>query len=104
MTESLTDYISQLSQSNLDILDDVISNKYRKFITFFQLIRSYHKYIKKLDYEFSNADTLSITITFSKTITLDDKKDFINKLKKSGYLIISKQQGKKLKLTIVYPE
>ena len=104
MNESLTDYAAALSGSDMDTLDDISTNKYRKFIKFFSLVRDHTKDIKKLEYEFTAADTLSITITFTKKVSLADKQDMIADMEKSGYKVEATYVGKKVKLKIKYPE
>ena len=49
MNESLTDYAAALSGSDMDTLDDIITNKYRKFLKFFSLVRDHTEDIKKLE-------------------------------------------------------
>lgn len=104
MKESLIDYATSLSNQNIDVLEDLIIKKYRKFIKFFHLIRDFTPSIKKMEYDFADKETLSITITFTKSIKLDTKKDLISDMEKSGYKVNSKITGKKVKLTIKYKE
>lgn len=104
MKQSLSEYASSLANSDIDVLEDLISKKYRKFIKFFALIRDFSEYIQKLDYEFDADDVLSVKITFSKQVDLDDKKELISDMKKSGYKVDSDISGKKMKLTIKYAE
>lgn len=104
MKKSLIDYISSLSNSSEDILEDIISTKYRKFIKFFTLLKDYSEYIKKMEYEFADKNTLSVKIVFSKAVDMDDKKGLISSWKELGYKIDSKISGKKMKLEIYYEE
>ena len=104
MNESLTDYAAALSGSDMDTLDDIITHKYRKFLKFFSLVRDHTSEIKKLEYEFTAADTLAISITFTKKVSLSDKMDMICDMEKSGYKIDATYTGKKVKLKIKYPE
>ena len=104
MKKSLTDYAASLSGSNIEILEEIIAKKYRKFVKFFNLMKDYTDDISKIEYEFSDDATLSIKIEFSKSVKLDDKKELIAGWKKSGYDIDYKISGKKMKLVIIYPE
>lgn len=104
MKESLTDYASELSGSDISVLEDIIENKYLKFKTFFELLRPHTHDIKKFDYEFGEKDTLSVSVTFKKKVTLDDKKSMISKWKAAGYSIKHTIKDKVMKVTITYKE
>lgn len=104
MNKSLTDYAASLSGSNIEILEEIIKKKYRKFVKFFNLMADYTEFISKFEYEFSDESTLSINVTFTKAVKMDDKKDLIAEWKKSGYGVESTISGKKMKVVITYAE
>jgi hypothetical protein len=104
MKESLTDFASEVSGSDIAILEDIIEKKYLKFKKFFDLMRSYTDDIKNLEYEFSEDDVLSIEVTFKKKVTLDDKKELISNWKDAGYDVSHKIDGKKMKIDIAHNE
>lgn len=104
MKESLTDYASELSGSDISVLEDIIENKYLKFRKFFDLLRPHTNEIKKFDYEFSEKDVLSIVVTFKKKVSLDDKKDMIDSWKTAGYSVKYTIKDKVAKVTIKYKE
>lgn len=104
MKKSLTEYASILSCSKLEYLEEIVGMKYKKFIRFYQILRDQSEYIKDMKYDFTEIDELSATITFTKNISLDDKKDLIDDMKAAGYKIDSKITGKKVKLKIKYKE
>ena len=106
MKKSLTDYISALTGTSVETFEDLIGNKYRKFLNFFEIVKDYSEYIKTMEYEFTeNGDTLSVKITFTKDVALDDKKELINEMKESGYSVEkSKLKAKQMKLKITYKE
>lgn len=104
MKKSLTDYAASLSGSNIEILEEIIEKKYRKFVKFFNLMKDYTDSISKLEYEFSDETTLSVKITFTKSVKLDEKKELIAGWSKSGYDVDYDISGKKMKLVITHPE
>lgn len=104
MKKSLTDYAASLSGSNIEILEEIIEKKYRKFVKFFNLMKDYTDSISKLEYEFSDETTLSVKITFTKSVKLDEKKELIAGWSKSGYDVDYIISGKKMKLVITHPE
>ena len=105
MKKSLTDYISALTGTSTEMFEDLIGNKFRKFLKFFEIVKDYSEYIKKLDYEVSDKDALIVKIEFTKDVSLDDKKDLISEMKESGYSIEkSKLKSKHLELKIIYKE
>lgn len=104
MNESLTDFVTELAGSDITVLEEIIDKKYLKFKKFFELMRGYKDDIKSLKYEFSDSEKLDISIALKKKITLDDKKDLIEKWKEAGYQIKSEIKDQKMKLTIKYKE
>ena len=104
MKKSLTDYAASLSGSNIEILEEIIEKKYRKFLKFFNLMKDYTECISKLEYQFSDNATLSVKMSFKKSVKLDEKKDLISDWKKSGYIVEYEISGKKMKIVITHPE
>lgn len=104
MQKSLTDCAAFLSGSNIDILEEIISNKYRKFIKFFKLIEDYADDITALEYEFTDEASLSAKINFKKSIKFEEKKELISNWKKAGYDVDYEITKKKIKITIVHQE
>ena len=104
MKKSLTEYASVLSGSSINCLEEIVGKKYKKFIRFYAILKDQSEYIKKMEYEFTDIDQLAVSVTFTKNVSLDDKKDLISDMKKAGYKIDSKITGKKVKLKITYKE
>lgn len=104
MKKSLTDYAASLSGSNIEILEEIIEKKYRKFVKFFNLMKDYTDAISKLEYEFSDETTLSVKMSFTKSVKLDEKKELISDWEKSGYNVDYDISGKKMKIVITHPE
>ena len=104
MKKSLTEYASALSGSSIECLEEIVGKKYKKFIRFYDILKDQSEYIKKMEYEFTDIDELSVSVTFTKSVSLDDKKDLISEMKKAGYKIDAKITGKKVKLKITYKE
>lgn len=104
MKQSLTDYAVALSGPSIELLEEIIGTKYRKFIRFYEILKDQSASIKKMEYEFTDKSELSVNVTFTKSVSFDDKKDLIAKMEKAGYKITSKITGKKAKLKIKYNE
>lgn len=104
MKKSLTEYLSVLTNADVDIFEEILSKKYRKFIKFFTLVKDYTEYISKLEYELSDSDTLCVKIVFTKSVSFDDKQEMINGWRDIGYQVDSKISGKKMRLQIRYAE
>ena len=79
MKKSLTDYISALTGTSTEMFEDLIENKFRKFLKFFEIVKDYSEYIKKLDYEVSDKDALIVKIEFTK----DDLQNIKNALRRT---------------------
>ena len=104
MKATLTEFISVLSKKNRKTLEDLLANKYRKFIKFFYLMKDYTDNIEKLKYNFSSKEILNIDIIFSKKVDVDLKKELLDIMEENGYLIEYKIDDKKMKMVITYDE
>ena len=104
MKKSLTEYASALSCSSIERLEEIVGRKYKKFIRFYAILKDQSEYIKKMEYEFTDIDELSVSVTFTKNVSLDDKKELIAEMKEASDKIDSKSTGKKVKLKITYKE
>lgn len=66
MKASLTGMISSMvmdvEENPQQTIDEIFSNKYRKFVSLYWLIKEYSNCIKKLSYRISKKDTLKIKI------------------------------------------
>lgn len=60
MKKSMTEYMSTLSENNMDILENIIQHKYRKFIALYWMLRDYSDYLVSLKYKETNHDSLKI--------------------------------------------
>ena len=75
MKKSMVDYLYALSENSYDVLYEIMSSKYRKFIRVYWLLKDYSEYIVVLKYkEKTEKEKLKITVTFS-GIDVDDVAD-----------------------------
>lgn len=65
MKKSMPEYISALSNNDFSIFENIIENKYQKFLTLYWLLRDYSDYISALKYEEANNNILKIEVTLS---------------------------------------
>lgn len=77
MKRNMPSYITALSDNNFDILEDIIINKYQKFIQLYCLISAYSDWITSLSYKETKHDVLKVDITIAK-LKLDDVLSEIN--------------------------
>lgn len=105
MKASLSEYMKSLSGSELSILEEVISKKYRKFMKFFSLVSDFSDNILSLKYNFTDQNTLDIELGLKNTDS-DIKTEIKEEMIASGYKIESRKnkKNKKLKLVIIYDE
>ena len=66
MKKSLVDYVKLLCKNNYKILEDILVNKFRKFISLYWLLEKYDEKIKDLQYNESEEDVLLINIKVTK--------------------------------------
>lgn len=101
---SLQEFAKCLSNSDVKVLEKLVSKKHRKFVKFFDLMKDYTSYIKKMTYEFTDDDTLSITLKFTKNVSFDEKKDLIREMGESGYVVNAEVNGRDAKISIIKSE
>jgi len=79
MKKSMTEYISVLSDNDYSVLEDIIGNKYRKFVASYWMLKEYSDYIYSLKYKESKYEVLKIEVGIANIKT----EKVINKLRKS---------------------
>ena len=78
MKKSISDYLYALSENSYDILYDIMSSKYRKFIRIYWLLKDYSDNIIALKYkEKTDKDRLKICVSLSGL----DAEEVANKLR-----------------------
>lgn len=63
MKKSMTDYISALTESDFSKLEEIIEDKYKKFLTMYWLLKDQSELINSLKYNDSDKNILKITIS-----------------------------------------
>lgn len=104
MKATLTEFISVLSKKDRKTLEDLLSNKYRKFTKLFYLVKDYTDNIEKIKYNFSNKEILNVDIIFSKKVSVELKKELLESMEENGYIVDYTLTEKKLKMVITYDE
>ena len=102
MKASLSEYMKALSGDQFSILEEIIQHKYRKFMSFFDLINEYSDDIESMKYNFTDQNTLDIELSMKAKRSL--KNELIEVMKDAGYKIDYKVTNKKMKLLIIYDE
>lgn len=84
MKKSITNYLYALSENDYDILFEIISLKYRKFIQLYWMLRDFSDNIVGLRYkEKTEKEILKITVTFSGITTKEVEKKLLEDLSDS---------------------
>ena len=74
--------IGNLCEHKLNTFEFIISHQYRKFILFYDLLKSFNDYIDKFCYIFMNQDVLCVDVTFDESIKpVDVLKDIQSSIK-----------------------
>lgn len=104
MKPDLVEYICALSNNQLEIVDEILVKKYKKFISFFELIRDYGDDITDLIYNLSDVNTLDVTITMRGKVKKDISDEMKTDLEAMGYQVTSGIKKSSLHITLVYDE
>jgi hypothetical protein len=82
MKQSYTSYLNVLSGTRLNVLENLVTNKYTKFRKFYKIVSKFSGDIAHMCYKFSeDSDSLDIDITVDPSI---DPEDFIDEIKVLG--------------------
>lgn len=105
MKKSLTDYTTALSGQDFAILEELIDSKYLKLRKFFKLLKPHTDDINEMKYIVNDdKETFRAKVTFKKKVSLDNKKDLVEKWKEVGYGVDYKFEDKVMDITIKYKE
>lgn len=104
MKPDLIEYICALSDNQLDVVDEILVKKYKKFINFFELVRDYGDDIADLTYNLSDDNTLDVIITMRGKVKKDINDGMKTDLEAMGYQVISSIKKNILQITLVYDE
>ena len=93
MKKSMIDYISVLTEEDYDTLEDIIANKYKKFVTLYWILREFSSYIAMLQYKKSSPETMNIQIRFAGTDVLKLIKLLESEVSKYDNVLMDKYDG-----------
>ena len=65
MKKTMVEYISVLSENKMDLLEEIINHKYKKFTELYWMLKEYSNYISSLKYKSTKKEILKIEVKFS---------------------------------------
>lgn len=71
MKKSMTEYLSSMSGNNIDKLESIIKNHYKKFLRFYNILKNHSDDCKSFEYEFTSKNKLEVIIKFKKHADID---------------------------------
>ena len=104
MKPDLVEYLGMMSDHKFDNIEEIIDKKYRKFISFFELVRERSDQITDLKYNLSDEDTLDVTITMTRNVKESINEEMKQELEEAGYTVITSINKKKLSIILQYEE
>lgn len=104
MKPDLVEYLGMMSEHKSDNLEEIIDKKYRKFISFFELVKERSEQITNMKYNLSDEDTLDVTITMRSIIKDSINEEIKNELEEIGYNVTTSINKKKLSIILQYAE
>lgn len=66
MKKSMPEYVLALSDGDYDILEEIFTEKYQKFVQLYWLICKYSDYITSLSYKETKKEVLKVDLTLAK--------------------------------------
>lgn len=104
MKADLVEYLCAMSNHDSKNIEEIIAKKYRKFISFFELIRERSEDINHLKYNLSDGDTLNVTITMRCNVKDDVNEEIRSNLEAIGYGVETSISKKKISIILTYKE
>lgn len=68
----MTEYLSLMSGNDIDKLESIIENHYKKFTIFYSVVKDYSDNCKSFGYDFTSKNKLEVEIKFKKGTAIDD--------------------------------
>ena len=90
MERSIPSYANALAESNLEVLEDIITNRYIEFIDFYWMLREYTEFIGSVKLK-EKKEGLKIGIKFSRLNIKDVEKNLKNNVPKKTNCEIEKK-------------
>ena len=94
MERNIPSYASTLAENNLEVLEDIISNRYIEFIDFYWMLREYTEFISSIKLK-EKKEGLKIGIKFSRINSKDVEENLKNTIIKKSICKIERD-GKEL--------
>lgn len=105
MEKSYTNYLNELSGNRMEILEEIITKKYKKFKKLYKILSNLSSDIAHISYRFSDDEnSLSVDITVNQSI---DVYDFVKQIYDENhdrYDIVTDHDGKVIYLSIQLQE
>lgn len=70
MIRNIPSCIKELSGNDFDVFEEIISHKYKKFMSFYRLVENVSDLVKSLHYNFTSDENLDVDITFGKNVDI----------------------------------
>lgn len=100
MKRKMTSFVKDMSDSDLDILYDIICRKYKKFICFYRMVEDFSDSILKLKYSFSSKTSLDVTAHLADDCDVDEFISSIRERILSSYTCNINSDGQKVTIEI----
>jgi hypothetical protein len=81
----MTDCIGELSGSNMETLEQIVTLQYRKFIRFYKLISKHFDALEGIDYQFKDPSSLDVYLHFDTSKLKAVKSKIKEDMEKYGY-------------------
>ena len=104
MKKSITEYIKNLSsdEDEIEILEEIIDYKYKKFLALYWLIRDYSDDIRLLKYKKTKKDTLKLEVVIDTDVIEKIYNELVSSNSDDHIQIVN--SGKSIKIEIIKDE
>lgn len=105
MEKTYTQYLNELSGNRMDVLEEIISKKFKKFKKMYKILSRRSSDIAHISYRFSESeDSLDVDITVNPDIDVDDFISSISTETEDNYILQAESESRMAYLSIILDE
>ena len=105
MERTYTQYLNELSGNRMDILEEIVGRKFKKFKKMYKILSKRSSDIAHISYRFSeSADSLDVDITVCPSIDVQEFMDRIHEENDGRYVIEAGSDSRVIYMSVILDE
>ena len=105
MERTYTQYLNELSGNRMDILEEIVGQKFKKFKKMYKILSKRSSDIAHISYRFSeSADSLDVDITVSQDVDVNEFIGSIHEENNGRYMIEAGSDSRVIYMSVILDE